>query len=473
MAFLLRAGISSQALSCNEALGQESSPGIPRCSHSLIRTEHRTLTMRFGLSWVFLVAILRGVQCEVQLVESGGGFGKPEGSLRLSCSASGFTSSSYYMNWVRQNPEKGLEWICAITANGESTYYADSVKGRFTISRDNAKNTIYLQMNSLRSEDTAVYYCATDTVRRSYDHQGALRVLNTRTIPATGAVGRLGWFPCGSTQPRVPAFQQQDTWMLDSGHHQNMNAKLEKKDPGHGLVVTLSTMRRRKEKQASPEKEVNEPEANNLSEKEFREMVIRWLKRMEDKFDNMSKNQEEMKKNQEEMKNDIAAVKNSIESIKSRLEEAEDRISVQCEVQLVESGGTLVQLGGSRRLSCKGSGFTFSDYYIHWIWQTPGKGWERVGFIRNKANGHTTEYAASVKGRFTVSRDDSKSTAYLQMSSLRAEDTALYFCAEDTVKGRGTGHIDFVFQPQEQLEVVLMAVSSEGSGLPLHITLYP
>ncbi|KAK1346547.1 hypothetical protein QTO34_000403 [Cnephaeus nilssonii] len=81
------------------------------------------------------------------------------------------------------------------------------------------------------------------------------------------------------------------------------------------------------EKQASPKKEVNEIEASNLSEKEFREMVMRWLKRMEDKFNNMSKNQEEMKKNQEEMKNDIAAVKNSIESIKSRLEEAEDRIS--------------------------------------------------------------------------------------------------------------------------------------------------
>ncbi|KAK1341007.1 hypothetical protein QTO34_017407 [Cnephaeus nilssonii] len=83
----------------------------------------------------------------------------------------------------------------------------------------------------------------------------------------------------------------------------------------------------RKEKQASSEKEVNEIEVNNMSEKELREMVIRWLKRMEDKFDNMSKNQKEMKKNQEEMKNDITAVKNSIESIKSRLEEAEDSIS--------------------------------------------------------------------------------------------------------------------------------------------------
>ena len=57
-----------------------------------------------------------------------------------------------------------------------------------------------------------------------------------------------------------------------------------------------------KEKQASPEKEVNDLEASNLPEQEFRVMIIRWLKRMEDKFDNMSKTQEEMKKNQEEMK---------------------------------------------------------------------------------------------------------------------------------------------------------------------------
>uniref|UniRef100_A0A8C0S2L2 Ig-like domain-containing protein n=1 Tax=Canis lupus familiaris TaxID=9615 RepID=A0A8C0S2L2_CANLF len=120
--------------------------------------------MESVLSWVFLVTILKGVQGEVQLVESGGDLAKPGGSLRLSCVASGFTFSSYEINWVCQAPGKGLQWVAYINCGGSSTYYADAVKGWFTISRDNARNTLYLQMNSLRAEDTVVYYCAKDIV---------------------------------------------------------------------------------------------------------------------------------------------------------------------------------------------------------------------------------------------------------------------------------------------------------------------
>nr|5UG0_D Chain D, heavy chain [Homo sapiens] len=95
---------------------------------------------------------------EVQLVESGGGLVQPGGSLRLSCAASGFTFNIYDMHWVRQAPGKGLEWVSSITTAGD-TYYPGSVKGRFTTSRENAKNSLYLQMNSLRAGDTGVYYC--------------------------------------------------------------------------------------------------------------------------------------------------------------------------------------------------------------------------------------------------------------------------------------------------------------------------
>ncbi|EHH25351.1 hypothetical protein EGK_21273 [Macaca mulatta] len=123
--------------------------------------------MEFVLSWVFLVAILKGVQCEVQLVESGGALAQPGGALRLSCAASGFTLDDYAMHWVRQAPGKGLEWVSRISWNSGTIYYADSVKGRFTISRDNAKNSLFLQMDRLRAEDTAVYYCTRDTVRGS------------------------------------------------------------------------------------------------------------------------------------------------------------------------------------------------------------------------------------------------------------------------------------------------------------------
>uniref|UniRef100_A0A8C8RS79 Ig-like domain-containing protein n=1 Tax=Pelusios castaneus TaxID=367368 RepID=A0A8C8RS79_9SAUR len=88
-------------------------------------------------------------------------------SIRLSCKGSGFSFSNYDMFWYRQSPRKGPEFVSYISYDGTRQSYADSVKGRVTISRDNSRSELYLQMSSLRLEDTARYYCATDTVRGS------------------------------------------------------------------------------------------------------------------------------------------------------------------------------------------------------------------------------------------------------------------------------------------------------------------
>nr|6HXW_C Chain C, IPH53 heavy chain [synthetic construct]6HXW_H Chain H, IPH53 heavy chain [synthetic construct] len=97
---------------------------------------------------------------QIQLVQSGAEVKKPGASVKVSCKASGYTFASYNMYWVRQAPGQRLEWIGYIDPYNGGSSYNQKFKGRVTLTRDKSASTAYMELSSLRSEDTAVYYCA-------------------------------------------------------------------------------------------------------------------------------------------------------------------------------------------------------------------------------------------------------------------------------------------------------------------------
>nr|6AVN_H Chain H, PGV19 Fab heavy chain [Homo sapiens]6B0N_D Chain D, PGV19 Fab heavy chain [Homo sapiens] len=97
------------------------------------------------------------------------------------------------------------------------------------------------------------------------------------------------------------------------------------------------------------------------------------------------------------------------------------------EVRLVQSGAEVKKPGASVRVSCAASGYTFTDFDIHWLRQAPGRGLEWMGWVRPLGGG--VSYARQFQGRVTMTRDFYIDTAFMDFRNLKMDDTALYFCA--------------------------------------------
>nr|AAH92061.1 Igh protein [Mus musculus] len=125
-----------------------------------------------GWSWIFLFLLsgTAGVLSEVQLHQSGPELVEAGASVKLSCKASGYTFGDYYVHWVKQSHGKSLDWIGNIYPNNGGNDYNQKFKGKATLTVDKASSTAYMELRSLTSEDSAVYYCARgNVIYYSYD----------------------------------------------------------------------------------------------------------------------------------------------------------------------------------------------------------------------------------------------------------------------------------------------------------------
>nr|NDP17975.1 immunoglobulin gamma heavy chain [Bos taurus] len=113
---------------------------------------------------------------------------------------------------------------------------------------------------------------------------------------------------------------------------------------------------------------------------------------------------------------------------------------VLSQVQLRESGPSLVKPSQSLSLTCTVSGFSLSTYAVAWVRQAPGKALECLGGISKDGR---TGYNPALKSRASITKDNSKSQVSLSLSSVTTEDTATYYCAKSRYWFSGCGHYDY------------------------------
>nr|NDP12181.1 immunoglobulin mu heavy chain [Bos taurus] len=137
---------------------------------------------------------------------------------------------------------------------------------------------------------------------------------------------------------------------------------------------------------------------------------------------------------------------------------------VLSQVQLRESGPSLVKPSQTLSLTCTTSGFSLSRYAVTWVRQAPGKALEWVGGINGDGS---TCLDPALKSRLSITKDNSKSQVSLSMSSVTTEDTATYYCAKSVHYGCTGCVYGYCYTEIDAWgQGLLVTVSSEGESHP-------
>nr|NDP18142.1 immunoglobulin gamma heavy chain [Bos taurus] len=139
---------------------------------------------------------------------------------------------------------------------------------------------------------------------------------------------------------------------------------------------------------------------------------------------------------------------------------------VLSQVQLRESGPSLVKPSQTLSLTCTISGFSLRSYGVSWVRQAPGKALECLGDISTNGN---VAYNPALKSRLAITKDNSKSQVSLSLSSVTTEDTATYYCAKNygsLSNGCYRYGYDYNFYVDAWGQGLLVTVSSASTTAP-------
>nr|NDP06239.1 immunoglobulin mu heavy chain [Bos taurus] len=138
---------------------------------------------------------------------------------------------------------------------------------------------------------------------------------------------------------------------------------------------------------------------------------------------------------------------------------------VLSQVQLRESGPSLVKPSQTLSLTCTVSGFSLNSYGVGWVRQAPGKALECLGGISTDGR---AGYEPALKSRLSITKDTSQNRVSLSLNSVTTEDTATYYCAQcaSGLHCCGWSSIGVWADVEAWGQGLLVTVSSEGESHP-------